>query len=245
VSTSATIPKLIRNAHGERIAFSFVAGEPESRELIVIGHGVTSDKERPWSEGLSTRLAESGVASLRIAWSGNGDSEGSFADSTVTKEVADLGAVLDALDPAWRVSFVGHSMGATVGVLTAAGDRRIHRLVSLAGLVHTKEFMERYFGHLSVGDFMLGKPHCPLSNQLVEDLHSIETVVHKAQEIHVPWLIVHGTSDTVIPIGHSRDMMTVAESAELVELPNVDHSFTGKGLAQLANAVVPWLLRPN
>jgi pimeloyl-ACP methyl ester carboxylesterase len=222
-----------------------VPGDPGSRDCVVIGHGVTSDKERPWSEYLSERLAERGVASMRIAWSGNGESGGSFADSTITKEVADLGAVLDALEDRWRVSYVGQSMGASVGMRRAARDPRIRRLVSLAGMVHTKQFMESFFGHLEIGQPMLGKPHCPLSAKLVEDLHRLDTLVTEAPRIAMPWLIVHGTLDDVVPIAHARDAHAKArDHAELVELEGVDHSFTGTGLAQMADVVVPWLCAP-
>lgn len=233
---------LIRNQEGEHIAHTWVPGAPDGREVVVIGHGVTSDKERPWSEHLSLELARRGVASIRIAWSGNGESEGTFEDSTITKEVRDLGAVLDALGETWRVSFVGHSMGATVGMRRATVDPRIRRLVSLAGMVHTKLFMESYFGHLKIGQPMLGKSQCPLSAKLVEDLHQIGSVASDAPQITVPWLIVHGTADDVVPIAHARDAHAMSRGhAELVELAGVDHSFTGAGLAQMADAVVPWL----
>ena len=235
----------IRNQEGERIANTWVPGTPGGRDVVVIGHGVTSDKERPWSEHLSRRLAEGGVASIRIAWSGNGESEGSFEDSTITKEVHDLGAVLDALGETWSVSFVGHSMGAAVGMRRAAADPRIRRLVSLAGMVHTRQFMDSYFGHLKVGQSMLDKPHCPLSAKLVDDLHEIESVVGDAPKIAVPWLIVHGTQDNVVPIAHARDAYAAAqEHVELIELDGTDHSFTGAGLAQMLDAVVPWLCMP-
>jgi pimeloyl-ACP methyl ester carboxylesterase len=183
---------------------------------------------------------------MRIAWSGNGDSEGDFEDSTISKEVADLGAILDALEDRWRVSFVGHSMGASVGMRRAALDPRIQRLVCLAGMVHTAEFMDNYFGHLEVGDLMLGKPACPLSAELVKDLHEIGSVVDDAARIQVPWLIVHGTADAVVPMAHSRDAHAASEgNAELVELAGVDHSFTGDGLQKMADIVVPWLCAPS
>lgn len=235
----------IRNQEGERIANTWVPGAPGGRDVVIIGHGVTSDKERPWSEHLSQELAHRGVASMRIAWSGNGESEGSFADSTITKEVADLGSVLDALGEPWRVSFVGHSMGGAVGMRRAATDLRIRRLVCLAGMVHTASFLDSFFGHLEVGQPMLDKPHCPLSAKLVQDLHEIGTVVGDSPKIHVPWLIVHGTADDVVPIAHARDAHAAAAGhAELHELEGVDHSFTGPGLQEMASVVVPWLCGP-
>ena len=48
---------------------------------------------------LGRELGAAGVASLRFSFSGNGDSEGDFQASTISKEVRDLGAVLKHLDP--------------------------------------------------------------------------------------------------------------------------------------------------
>ncbi len=85
-----------------------------------------------------------------MSFAGNGESEGRFEDVTPTKEAADLGSVLDALE-AWgvqHVAYVGHSMGGAVGVLRASVDPRIEALVSLAGMFHVHAFMQRTFGHL-------------------------------------------------------------------------------------------------
>ena len=116
----------LRNPVGERLAYTWTDGTPGRSDLVVIGHGLTSDKERPWSERLSADLAAAGVASLRLAFSGNGNSEGRFEDSNITKELDDLGAVLDHFADS-RIAYVGHSMGAAVGVLRAAADPRIRR----------------------------------------------------------------------------------------------------------------------
>jgi len=236
-------PSEIRNPQGERIATTFVPGDPTRRELIVIGHGVTSDKERPWSEALSAGLAAEGIASLRIAFSGNGESEGRFVDSTITKEVGDLGAVLDAVGER-PVAYVGHSMGGAVGLLRAVQDPRLVALVSLAPVVHTAEFVTRMFGDLVAGQPILGKPHCPFGEALRDDLMTIGTTVDAAAEVRVPWLVVHGEADEVVPAQQSIDLHERSpERSELVLLDGVDHSFTGAGLSRLVEAVVPWLVR--
>jgi pimeloyl-ACP methyl ester carboxylesterase len=231
------------NEQGEELAYTYVEGAPSDVRLVVVGHGLTSDKTRPYSEALSAALANRGIASLRVAFSGNGDSSGRFLDSNVTKEVRDLGCVLDALEGR-RVAYVGHSMGAAVGVSRAVVDPRIVALVSLAGMVHTAEFYERMFGELSDGELLLGKPGKPLGPALREDLLSIESVAPLAAGVRVPWLLVHGDQDDVVPISDSRDIIAAAGGcAELVELPGVDHSFTGEASGRMAELVAGWMAR--
>ncbi|MFT5290654.1 MAG: pimeloyl-ACP methyl ester carboxylesterase [Planctomycetota bacterium] len=231
----------IRNRQGELIATSWTPGSEGSRNLIVIGHGLTSDKDRPWSEALSRELGKVGVASLRIAFTGNGESEGSFLDSTITKEVEDLRAVMDDFE-GWRMGYIGQSMGAAVGVLSAASDARIEVLVSLAGMVHTAAFATRLFGHLNPGELMLGKPGRTIGPKFSRDMESIGTVVDRAPRIRVPWLIVHGDKDDVVPITDSREIHSASNGhAEMHALAGVDHSFSGEGLEAMTSIVVPWL----
>ena len=125
----------IRNEHGERLDYTYHEGK--DNKIVVIGHGVTGNKDRPALIALAEGLADAGISALRFSFSGNGESEGAFTDSTITKGVADLGTIIDALS-GYKVCYVGHSMGGAVGVLRAAADERIEVLVSLAGMVHTK-----------------------------------------------------------------------------------------------------------
>lgn len=79
-------------------------------------------------------FADKGIASLRIDFMGSGDSEGSYADTTLDIEIADAMAALDFLKArkdvdARKVSLVGWSMGGTVAA-TVAG-RTKHRLASV------------------------------------------------------------------------------------------------------------------
>src|SRR5262249_55425318 len=151
-----------------------------------------------------------GIASLRFSFAGNGASEGAFRDATLAKEVADLGCVLDAL-AGRRVAYVGHSMGAAVGVLRAAEDPRIEALVSLARMVHVDAFMKRHFGGLVAGrDLMLGKPGCVLSQALLDDAARIGSVLDAAGRIAVPWLLVHGDQDELVPLQDSRDALAAS-----------------------------------
>lgn len=238
---NAAPPAGIRNRHGERIDFSFEPGSDD--HVVVIGHGVTSHKERPWLIALSDGLRAAGIASLRFSFSGNGRSEGRFEDSTISKEVEDLGSVLDALE-GWHIAYAGHSMGGAVGLLRTIADARIEAFVSLAGIVHVSKFMDFHFGHQTPGrDVMLGKPHCPLTESFLADAHALDTLVHRGNEVRVPWLIVHGTDDEIVPLEDSLDIVAATDDPpELVQLAGVDHRYS-RHEHEMTAVVVPWLAR--
>jgi pimeloyl-ACP methyl ester carboxylesterase len=220
------VPTVLRNAQGERLDFSYHAARELDAPVVVLGHGVTGHKDRPFLVALAHGLARAGFSALRLSFSGNAGSEGRFEESTLSKEVEDLGAVLDAL-PEHEVAYAGHSMGGAVGVLRARRDPRIRLLVSLAAIVHTRAFVQRAFGDLVPGrGLMFGKPGCVLSQAFLDDLLQIGSVIRQSEEISVPWLFVHGTKDALVPIEDSHDAYARARAPkELVALEGADHVF--------------------
>jgi len=234
----------LQNTHGERVDFTHHHGRQGAQEIVVIGHGVTGNKDRPFVVALAEGLAKAGIPAIRISFSGNGGSGGKFTESTISKEVEDLGPVFDALKGR-TICYIGHSMGGAVGVLRAARDPRIKALISLAGMVHTKAFAEREFGMVKPGEgFMWDDTNCPLSQKYMDDMASIGSVIANAPKIRVPWLLIHGTEDDVVPIQESREIFAKAnEPKELIELKGANHVFAGEHTAPMVSQVVAWLKR--
>ena len=232
----------IKNGHGERLDYAFHEGERGAKNIVVLGHGVTGNKDRPFIVALAEGLAAVGIPALRFSFSGNGASEGRFIDSTISKEVDDLCVVLDRLND-YTICYVGHSMGGAVGVLRASEDSRIQLLVSLAGMVHTKAFAQREFGDVTPDEgFMWDEPDCPLSQAYMDDLTQINTVVDRAPQITVPWLLVHGDEDDVVPIEDSHDILErVDGQAQLITLEGASHVFSDEYTPVMVEKVVAWL----
>lgn len=239
----------LRNAAGQRLDATWHdASAPQQygpsgkAYLSVIGHGVTANKDREWACCLAETLSAHGYAALRFSFSGNGNSEGRFEDSCPSQEVRDLRAVLDATED-HEVIYLGHSMGAAVGVLLAAQDARIRKLASLGGMVETSAFATRKFGDLRPGqDCMWEKPECPLSQDFLDDMHAIGSVLPQAKQIQVPWLLLHGNADTVVPLAESeRIVIEVEPTPTLQVLDGADHVFSGSSSQAMAEMVLNWL----
>ncbi|WP_447968034.1 alpha/beta hydrolase [Nitrospira sp. M1] len=232
---------IIRNIEGERIDYTFHRGDPEKKDIVIMGHGVTGNKDRPFVVALAEALSTDGIPALRMSFSGNGNSEGRFADSTISKEVEDLGCVIDAL-AGWNILYVGHSMGGAVGVLRASTDTRIVGLVSLAGMVHTKAFTQREFSDVTPDTgCMWDEPTCPLSQAFIDDTEAIGTVLPRAPSIQVPWLLVHGTEDDVVPFQDSLDIYEQAnDPKQLVQIEEADHVFSEHTL-EMVKIVHEWV----
>ena len=235
---------IIKNKIGETLDYTFHAGSANCRDLLIIGHGVTGNKDRPFVIALADAVSASGINVLRFSFAGNGDSAGEFRDCTISKEVEDLQAVLSVVgEKDYRVTYAGHSMGGAVGVLAAAKDSRIKFLISLAGMVSTEKFYETEFGEETPDTgCMWEEPDCPLSSAFENDLKAICSTAPQAAQITVPWLLVHGTADDVVLIDDSREAHSLATGPKkLVEIEGANHVFSEDGQTPMIKAVIDWL----
>ncbi|OYV06587.1 MAG: alpha/beta hydrolase [Verrucomicrobiales bacterium VVV1] len=231
-----------RNREGEKLDTSFHEGSREG-VLLILGHGLTGNKDRPLLVELAKGLSKRGWPCLRLSFSGNGNSEGRFEDATITKGTEDLQAVLDALPSGLQVAYCGHSMGGAIGTLTAAADVRIQVLITVSGMVYTANFCEREFDDLTPGeDVMWEDPKCPLTQAFIDDLTDIGDTLDVAHEIDVPWLFIHGTDDDVVPILDSEDAFATTDTVkEIIEIDGADHTFDAESYPQVVDAVDAWL----
>lgn len=233
---------IIENSSGEKLDITFHPGAKRD-SLVILGHGLTGNKDRPLLVALAEGLSARGWPCMRISFSGNGQSGGRFEDATITKEVGDLQAVLDAV-PDWvRVAYAGHSMGSAVGVLTAAVDLRIRALVSLAGMAHPAAFYEREFGDLIPGkDCMWEEADCPLSEAFAADMKNIGSIIPAAASITQPWLIIHGSADDLVPLQDSKDALAAAVSRkQFLEIENAGHTFDETSYPRIIDVFDGWL----
>jgi hypothetical protein len=87
------------NAQGERLAglIDGPAGEP--RAYALFAHCFTCGKDVQAARRIAERLTATGIGVLRFDFTGLGGSEGEFANTNFSSNVADLVAAADALRP--------------------------------------------------------------------------------------------------------------------------------------------------
>jgi putative redox protein len=118
------IPVRFANATGQILAGRLdlpLYGKP--RAYALYAHCFTCGKDVRAAVNIGRALAREGIAMLRFDFAGLGESEGDFADTTFSGNVADLKAAAAFLADKYQAPkiLIGHSLGGTA-VLEAAHD---------------------------------------------------------------------------------------------------------------------------
>lgn len=243
----------IQNALNEALDYSFApasGAEKKDGWIVLLGHGVTGNKDRPVIVDTANALNAAGFDTVRFSFAGNGGSEGDFRDATISKEVGDLEAVLNAVSATYsKIAYIGHSMGGAVGVIQASKDPRIDALISLAGMVDTKAFAETEFGEETPDSGCMWEDEdCPLSSKFMHNLcQTVGDVAPFAESICAPWLLVHGTDDDVVlPKDSERIKSLKGDNVTLFPIAEAGHSFDeAPHKAELTQTVCNWLLEQS
>ena len=227
----------ITNEMGEVLDYSYQSGAENNHYVLIIGHGLDGNKDTPLILELSNKVSNEGMSVLRFSFSGNGNSQGKYTESTISKRIIDLQAVITRVcEQGGRPIYLGHGSGATVGTMVGAKDTRIQLLVSLAGLVETKKFCINILNPESVNE------NNQLPENLKEDLKKIKSVYSQSAEIFIPWLLIHGSEDKIVPVTDSSSLLlNFEETRHLVDLPNADHFFSGETVSQVSGIIIDWL----
>jgi pimeloyl-ACP methyl ester carboxylesterase len=213
-------------------------GPPGSRwPTAVFVHGFTSNRlELPNFVAMSRILETSGIASVRFDLSGHGESDGDFFDVTITGEIAETRAVvqavrtLDFVDPD-RIGLVGMSMGGVVAGIVAAEEPGISALCLWSpAAVAPSEIGSGYLRGRSLTAEIEEKGYFDadghrMSPALVEDIAGLD-VYGRSSGYAGPVHILHGDKDDIAPLEYVRRYLDCYDgNAHLEVVEGADHAW--------------------
>lgn len=242
-------PVEFRNAGGERIAGTLHRPESISEAGVVLGHCFTCSRHTSILRDISRRLCEAGIAALRFDFSGNGQSEGNFAQTTYTRHIDEMrrAAAMLADEGRTRLGLAGHSMGASIAVLAGdelPGVRGVCALAGrLAGLDPTLIFNTVQLEELR----QTGRVHfqsrgrdLTLGREFFEDARRYD-VPGIVAALPAPLMVVHGDQDEIIPVQNAYEARSSNPDVELFILPGADHMFSDPAhRRRIADRVARW-----
>jgi len=227
------------------------------KPVVVFIHGFKGFKDWGHFDLLARTFADNGFAFVKFNFSHNGTTPenlheivdlDAFANNNFTKEMDDLGCVIDHVmaddNKEWqgeidheRLCLMGHSRGGGITILKAAEDDRVKKLVTWAsvnefGKFWSEDFYEKWRqkGVTYIENARTGQ-QLPMYYQVYEDYNQNIDRLHiptAVKNLDKPFLIIHGTDDPAVPYKWGWEMSKWNENTELLTIEGGDHTFGAK-----------------
>ena len=229
-----------KNSRDQQLA-GIVEGEG-SEVGVICCHGMLSVKDGPKHAKIVSGVADRGMMGLRFDFAGRGESEGDIYDLTYSNQIEDLAAAIDWMSAQGvkRIGVFGSSMGGAVALLTAAQQKIVHSVATVAAVAYPKLLARRYpqdvadwkeRGFIEVEGVKIGA-------QFIEDARRHD-VIGAVVQANVPLLVIHGLEDRVVPVSDADDIAAAADSVSMCLVEGADHRFSGaRHLKMLVDDVV-------
>jgi len=240
------------NARGQNLAalLDRPAGEP--RAYALFAHCFTCGKDIHAAKRIAEGLTALGIAVLRFDFTGLGSSEGEFANTTFSSNIADLVAAANELRrrAAAPAILIGHSLGGTAVLAAAAGVAEARAVVTIAAPCDpahvTGLFKDRLdeIGAKGEVEATLAGRQFRISRGFVDDLAE-HKLLDRMANLRKALLIFHSPTDEVVAVDNASRIFAAAKHPKsFVSLAGADHLLSRRSdAAYVANVIHAWAER--
>jgi putative redox protein len=234
------------NAAGQALAALLDGPAGTPRAYALFAHCFTCGKDIHAAKRIAEGLTALGIAVLRFDFTGLGSSEGEFANTTFSSNVADLVAAANELRRTRRAPaiLIGHSLGGAA-VLAAAADVPEARAVVTIGAPCDPAHVTGLFKHRldeigakgEVEVQLAGRPF-RISRAFVDDLAE-HRLMERVAGLRKALLVFHSPTDEVVGIENAGRIFTAAKHPKsFVSLAGADHLLSRRGDATYVASVI-------
>lgn len=219
------------NKEGHALAGLIGLPETNIKAFALFAHCFTCTKNLRAVTNIVQSLADVGIATLRFDFTGLGQSDGEFAETNFSSNVADLLAAADFLESSYEAPklLIGHSLGGTA-ILQAAQQIESAKAVVTIGspsyaahvshlLSDSREALEQS-GEANV---MIGGRSFKMRKQFLDDLaqHQSPTSISSMKKA---LLIFHSPIDDVVSVENAAELYRHAvHPKSFISLDTADH----------------------
>jgi putative redox protein len=237
---------------GHQLAAALDTPDGPVHAYALFAHCFTCGKDVLAAKRIATALAARGIAVLRFDFTGLGASEGEFANSTFSSNVADLVRAADHLRDtrAAPTLLIGHSLGGAA-ILAAAGRipeaKAVATIAAPSDPAHvTHLFRDRIADIRTQGKVevqLAGRPF-HITREFLDDIAEHSLSAHIAK-LHKALLVMHSPTDDTVGIDNATKIFVAAKHPKsFVSLAGADHLLSGKrDAAYVADIIAAWAER--
>ena len=237
---------------GHQLAAALELPDGEPAAYALFAHCFTCGKDTLAAKRISVALAARGIAVLRFDFTGLGSSEGDFANSTFSSNVADLVRAADHLRATRNAPsiLIGHSLGGAA-ILAAAGKipeaRAVVTIAAPSDPAHVTGLFSEHLDNIrtqgEVDVSLAGRPF-RIKREFLDDI--VEHALMKdVTDLHKALLIMQSPVDDTVGIDNATRIFVAAKHPKsFVSLDHADHLLTKPADAlYAADVMVAWASR--
>ena len=236
-------------SEGQKLAARLDAPDEEPRAYALFAHCFTCGKDIFAASRIAQRLTEHRVAVLRFDFTGIGASEGEFANTNFSSNVADLAAAAAHLRHAYKAPamLIGHSLGGAAVLAAALEVPEAKAVVTIAAPSDPRHvaglFGERVPEIEAQGEaqvLLAGRPFT-IKRQFLVDAAE-QNLVSKVARLSRALLVMHSPHDKTVHIDNAARIFAAARHPKsFVSLDRADHLLSARPHAvYAANVIAAW-----
>jgi uncharacterized OsmC-like protein/fermentation-respiration switch protein FrsA (DUF1100 family) len=237
---------------GQQLAAALDSPDGTVRAYALFAHCFTCGKDVLAARRIALALAEKGIAVLRFDFTGLGSSEGDFANSTFSSNVADLIRAANHLRETRKAPalLIGHSLGGAA-ILAAAGQIPEAKAVvtiaapsdpsNVTGLFKDRVEDIRKLGQVEV---TLAGRTFQIKREFLDDIAEQGLTTH-VTNLRKALLIMHSPTDDTVSIDSATRIFVAAKHPKsFVSLADANHLLSARRDANyVADVIAAWAER--
>ena len=222
------------------------------RAWALFAHCFTCSKQSKAAAFIGAALAARGIAVLRFDFTGLGASEGDFADTNFSSNVADLAAAADYLRREYQAPqlLIGHSLGGAAVIAAAADIAEVRAVVTLNAPDDPAHVLKNFAGAEEAirrdgeASVKLGGREFRIRRQFVEDVEG-QRLAEALGGMNKALLVMHAPDDEIVSFDNGERLFAeAAQPKSFVSLDGADHLLTRReDAAYVAEVLAAWASR--
>lgn len=242
----------IPGSHGSKLSSRLDLPGGPIRAYALIAHCFTCGKDSLASSRIARALTGHGIAVMRFDFTGIGSSDGDFASTNFSSNVADLRAVAQFMrdqDHAPTL-LIGHSLGGAAVLSVAKHIPEVRAVITIAapsdpghvvGLFGDNVARIQEEGAVDVR--LAGRPF-RITRQFLEDVGN-QRLLDDVANLDRPLLVLHSPQDTTVGVENGLQIFAAARQAKsFMALDGADHLLIDKSAAAYAaDLLLAWSRR--
>jgi putative redox protein len=240
------------STEGHKLAAALDVPDGKPLAYALFAHCFTCGKDVLAAKRIAVALAARGIAVLRFDFTGLGSSEGEFANSTFSSNVADLVRAADHLRESRSAPalLIGHSLGGAAILAAAANIPEAKAVVTIAapsdpahvtGLFRDRIEEIRKVGKAEVS--LAGRPFT-IKREFLDDVAE-QGLGARLANLHKALLVMHSPTDDTVGIDNATRIFVAAKHPKsFVSLAGADHLLSEKrDSSYVADVIAAWASR--